>query len=304
MAGRILLTGATGFVGSYLAPLLRARGHMVDAVGRKETGALGPDTDWRPFLHDDTIAVIHLAGRAHVMREAEADAEAAYDRVNRAATQALAEQALAAGVSRFVFVSSVKAMGEEGLNLSPTTPPAPADPYGRSKLAAEEALFALGPDLRTVVLRPPLVYGPGVKANFLALMKAVDKGVPLPLGLVQNRRSLISLRNLCDALIHALDCPPGVYCPTDPEPISTPDLIRGLALALGRKPVLLPVPVWALKALGGVTGRKAAIDRLTGDLTFTGWPPGWSPRQTATEGFAEITAWYRNLPSADAGNGL
>lgn len=303
MAGRVLLTGATGFVGTYLAPILRERGFTVDAVGRTETGPLGPDTDWRPFLHEDTAAVIHLAGRAHVMREEEADPAAAYDRVNRGATMALAEQAVRAGVKRFVYVSSVKAMGEQGLDLDPAMPPLPSDPYGESKLAAERGLTALSADLDTVILRPPLVYGPGVKANFLALLKAVDRGIPLPLGLVRNRRSLISLRNLSDALIFALDCAPGIYCPTDGDPISTPDLIRGLGRALGKRPVLLPVPVWMLKALGAVLGRTGAVDRLTGDLTFRGRPPGWSPPQTAAEGFDEVAAWYRSLPgkAADAG---
>lgn len=292
MARRILLTGATGFVGTYLTPLLRGQGFAVDAVGRTETGPLGPNTDWRPFLHGDTGAVIHLAGRAHVMREGAADPEAEYDRVNRGATLALAEQAIAAGIRRFVYVSSVKAMGEQGLDLAPSMPCLPTDPYGRSKLAAEEGLRALAPDLDCVILRPPLVYGPGVKANFLALMKAVNKGVPLPLGMVRNRRSLISLRNLSDALVHALDCPPGIYCPTDPEPVSTPALVRGLGEAMGTSPFLLPIPVWMLKTLGAVLGRKAAIDRLTGDLTFTGWPPGWSPPQTAREAYAEAAAWY------------
>ena len=292
MARRILLTGATGFVGTYLTPFFRGQGFAVDAVGRTETGPLGPDTDWRPFLHGDTGAVIHLAGRAHVMREEAVDPEAEYDRVNRGATLALAEQAIAAGIRRFVYVSSVKAMGEQGLDLAPSMPCLPTDPYGRSKLAAEEGLRALAPDLDCVILRPPLVYGPGVKANFLALMKAVNKGVPLPLGMVRNRRSLISLRNLSDALVHALDCPPGIYCPTDPEPVSTPVLVRGLGEAMGTSPFLLPIPVWMLKTLGAVLGRKAAIDRLTGDLTFTGWPPGWSPPQTAREAYAEAAAWY------------
>lgn len=293
MAGRILLTGATGFVGTYLAPLLRGRGFMVDAVGRAETGPLGPDTDWRPFLHEDTIGIIHLAGRAHVMREEEDNPDAAYDRVNRDATLALADQAIEAGIRRFVYVSSVKAMGEQGLDLNPSSPPVPTDPYGRSKLAAEEGLLARAPSADSVILRPPLVYGPGVKANFLALLKAVDRGIPLPLGMVRNRRSLISLKNLSDALIHSLDCRPGIYCPTDAQPVSTPDLVLAIGTALGKRPILLPVPVCLLKALGAVTGRKAAIDRLTGDLTFSGWPPGWSPPQTLADGLAETAAWYR-----------
>lgn len=293
MAGRVLLTGATGFVGTYLAPLLRERGYTVDAVGRAETGPLGPDTDWGPFLHADTTGIIHLAGRAHVMREEEDNPAAAYDRVNRDATLALAEQAADAGIRRFVYVSSVKAMGEQGLDLNPATPPLPSDPYGNSKLAAEAGLTALSKKLDSVIIRPPLVYGPGVRANFLALMKAVDRRMPLPLGLVRNRRSLISVRNLCDALIHGLDCAPGIYCPTDPEPVSTPDLVRAIAAALHTRPFLVPVPVWLLKVLGAATGRGAAVDRLTGDLTFSGWPPGWTPPQTMQDGLAETAAWYR-----------
>ena len=145
MAGRILVTGATGFVGTALTTALTAKGHDVLAVGRRETGDLGPKTDWRPWLEPGTDCVIHLAGRAHVMRDEAADPAAAYDAVNRAATALLAEQAAAAGIRRIVYMSSVKALAESGLDVTPQDSPTPLDDYGRSKLAAERALLEAAP---------------------------------------------------------------------------------------------------------------------------------------------------------------
>ena len=296
MAGRIVVTGATGFVGGALCGLLRERGREVVALGRAETGDLGPDTDWTPWLGPDIDCVIHLAGRAHVMRETADDPSRAYDAVNRGATAALAQQAAAAGVRRIVYMSSVKAMAESGTDIPASADPKPEDDYGKSKLAAERALRSVA-GLETVILRPPLVYGPGVKGNFLRLIRLVDRGVPLPLGLVHNRRSMISLANLCDAAIHAIDCKTGIYCPSDGPALSTADLVRRIAAALGTAPRLIPVPVSLLALAGAVTGRSGMVRRLTGSLAVSGDPPGWTPPENPDQGIERTVRWYRTAES-------
>jgi len=292
VAGRILVTGATGFVGTALTATLAAEGRDVVAVGRRETGDLGPDTDWRPWLGPGTDCVVHLAGRAHVMRDQAMDPAAAYDAVNRAATAVLAEQAAAAGVRRIVYMSSVKALAESGLDVSPQDSPAPLDDYGRSKLAAERALAEAVPGCEIVILRPPLIYGPGVKGNFLRLIRLVERGLPLPLGSVRNKRSMISLANIVDATATAMHCQPGVYCPTDAVALSTPELIRQIGAALGRPARLLPFPVGLLRALADLAGRGDMVNRVTGSLTLKGAPPGWSAPQSVEDAVAETVAWY------------
>ena len=299
MAGRVVVTGATGFVGSHLCAVLRAAGYEVAALGRAETGELGPGTDWSPWLDDGVDCVFHLAGRAHVMRDTAASPAAAYDAVNRGATDALARQAAAAGVRRIVYMSSVKALTEAGADVPADAPARPEDDYGRSKLAAELALRAV-PRLEHVILRPPLVYGPGVKGNFIRLIRLVDRGVPLPLASVRNRRSMISLTNLCDAVIHAAHCAPGLYCPTDAVALSTPDLIRTIAAAFGKKAALFPFPPALLAAAGALTGKGGLVRRLTGTLTVTGAPPGWQPPETPDRGIRRTVEWYRTAESRDS----
>jgi nucleoside-diphosphate-sugar epimerase len=291
------VTGAGGFVGRALCPALRRGSWSVIAAGRRETGDIGPATDWRPLL-DGAEAVIHLAARVHVMRDAGGDSEA-FDRVNHRATARLAAQAAEAGVRRFVFMSSVKVHGDASDRpLSGAAAPAPCDAYGRSKLAAETALARHAGTMTAVMLRPPLVYGPAVKGNFLSLLRAVDRGLPLPLAAVDNRRSLIYLGNLVDAARAALEAPPGVYLPSDGEDVSTPVLIRRVAAALGRPARLFPVPPALLRAVAAAAGKGEAYARLAGSLVVDGALPGWRPPCTMAEGLADTAAWYRREAAA------
>jgi nucleoside-diphosphate-sugar epimerase len=295
---RVLVTGAGGFVGRALCPALQRASWSVVPAGRRETGDIGPETDWRPLL-EGVDAVVHLAARVHVLRDEARDPAAAFDRTNHLATARLAAQSAEAGVRRFLFLSSVKVHGDRSDRpLSAADAPAPTDAYGRSKLAAERALVRLSGRMATVVLRPPLVYGPGVKGNFLSLLRAVDRGLPLPLAAIDNRRSLIHVENLADAIRAALDAPPGVYLPSDREDVSTAMLIRRVAAALGRPPRLFPAPPAVLRGLAAAIGKSAAVERLIGTLTVDGALPGWQPPRSKGEGLGATATWYRMEKSA------
>jgi nucleoside-diphosphate-sugar epimerase len=290
--GTILVTGAAGFVGSALCPALAAAGWTVRAAGRGETGDIGPDTDWSA-LTSGADAVAHLAARVHVMRETTSNPAAEFNRVNRDGTAGLARAAAATGARRFVFVSTVKVHGETSDHpLAATDPARPADDYARSKWAAEQALAETAEAMETVVLRPPLVYGPGVGGNFHALMRLVARGLPLPLAGLHNRRSLIARGNLVSAILWALDAPPGAYLPSDGEDLSTPALIRRLAAAMDRPARLFAAPESALRLAARVAGRAAAFDRLSGSLTVDGRLPGWQPGVSVDDALAATAAWY------------
>jgi len=304
---RILVTGATGFVGQGLVARLAADGRAFRSAVREcgggnavAVGDIGPDTDWTAAL-EGIDAVVHLAGRAHVFG-AEADALTAFRKINNAGTARLAEQAAHAGVRRFVLVSSVKAAADvTGLKaVTEADAPTPKTPYGLSKLEGERALLAAAGKMETVILRPPLVYGPGVRANFLALLKLVDRGIPLPLGSVRNLRSLVARDNLADAILTAIDAPGvagGTFYVTDGAPLSTPDLIRGLAQTLGRSARLFPFPSALLRFPAALIGRADAADSLLGSLvvddTAFRVAAGWRPPATAAQAFAEVAAWYK-----------
>lgn len=272
---RVLVTGAGGFVGRAVSTRLKAAGYKVRGVGRHQVGEIHRGTDWSDALKG-CAAVVHLAARVHEMSpDARQDLEA-YREVNLHGTSALVRQAGAADVRRFVFMSTLKVLGESGVGLSPTSPPAPQESYSVSKVEAESAIRRLTTaDMDTVILRPPLVYGPGVKANFDRLMRLVATGYPLPFGAVRNERSLIFVDNLADAVCHALTGPAGIYHPKDPADLSTPDLIRVLAAGMERPARLLPVPEGLLRTLAQLVGRRAEIDRLTGSFTSDGDAGGW-----------------------------
>ncbi len=316
---RVLVTGATGFVGPALVEELLRAGHKVRVALRRDvsplpgveytmTGRVGPQTDWRPALLG-VGAVVHLAARAHV-GDPQADALTRFREVNSLGTRRLAEAAAAVGVRRFVLLSSAKAMAERsppGRALGEADPPAPEDAYGISKREGEIALaeIAAASGLEPVVLRAPLVYGPGVKGNFLRLMRLVDRGLPLPFGAVANRRSLIGLRSLTAALRLCLDHPEAAgatFLVADGEDLSTPELIRRIARALGRPARLLPVPPDLLRALWRLAGRGAEIDRLTGDLALDSGAIrarlGWRPAEPVEDGLAETARWFRTRDRA------
>ena len=296
MTRTILVTGAGGFIGRRLVPELQSAGWCVRAVGRADVGDLSDSNNWRPFL-DGVHAVVHLAARVHMMNEQKpmADAIAAYDRANRDGTINLGEQAAAAGVDRFVFLSSVKVHGDQSdVPLEGTSPLIPADPYAAAKADAEHGLLSLLGGMDVTILRPPLVYGPHVKGNFLKLIQTMERGWPLPLGSLENRRSLIFVGNLADAIRASLVAPPGIYLPSDNVPISTSHLIRSLSAALGRPARLIPCPTTVLHMVGLITGKSTSIQRLVGSLVVDGKIPDWIPPFSLEQGLQEIADWRTN----------
>jgi nucleoside-diphosphate-sugar epimerase len=304
----ILVTGATGFVGRGLIERLRSGGCSVRSALRTGDGAadsiavgdIGPDTDWSRAL-EGIDTVIHLAGRAHVTAR-ERDALSHFRKVNAAGTQRLAEQAEKAGVRRFVLVSSVKAAAEKTdehalLEIDAANP---RTPYGVSKLEGERALWDTARNMEPVVLRPPLVYGPGVKANFRNLLRLVDSGLPLPLGSVSNRRNVISRDNLVDAIAVATTANGVVgktFYLTEAPPLSTPALIRGLAKGMGRPARLIPFPPAMIALIAALAGRREAADSLLGSLAINGSAfraaTGWHPPIAQQAAFDDVAAWYR-----------
>jgi len=313
LAQTVLVTGATGFVGCALCAHLAARGFVVrQAVRRAEAlsadcvsvGDLGPLTDWERALAG-IQTVVHLAARVHMTRASGADSAAEFHRVNVEGTAHLARSAAAAGVQRLVFLSSVKVHGEASDRpFTEADPPRPDDPYGKSKWEAEQALaqVARATGMQWTVLRPPLVYGPRAKANFLSLMRAVARGVPLPLGAIHNRRSLLYLGNLVEAirmcLVHQAAAN-RVFLVSDGEDLSTPELVQRLALALGVRAHLLQVPTGLLRLAGGIIGRGPAVDRLVASLQVDSFAIrralDWVPPWTVDQGLAETARWYRSL---------
>jgi nucleoside-diphosphate-sugar epimerase len=276
----IAVTGASGFVGRAVVELLQSRGEAVRALVRKPTGPqqvavgeIGPDTEWEDAVQG-VGCVIHCAAHVHQTGLAHQEAEDACRLINLHGTTRLAREAARIGVRRLVFVSSVKVMGEASPPYAPwrvSDAPQPVDAYGRSKWAAEQALWEISREtgLEVVVVRPPLVYGYGVKANFLSLMQAVRRGWPMPLGAVRNRRSLVALDNLTDLLALCASAPQAAgqtFFVSDGQDLSTDELVRGLASAMDRKVVMFPVPPSWLRLAGRLTGRSAAIDRLLGNL--------------------------------------
>lgn len=285
----VLVTGATGFVGRAVCTRLEAAGYTVRAVGRHEVGEIHRGTDWRAVL-EGCDAVVHLAARVHIMNDAGDDADDAYREVNLHGTATLVRQAREAGIRRFLFMSTIKVLGESGTDVKPDDPPAPHDAYAVSKTEAEAAIQNLAGEMDVVILRPPLVYGPGVRANFERLMRLVASGWPLPFAAIRNRRSLIHVGNLADAVRHALTCRPGIYHPKDRQDLSLPELIRLIASGMERPCRLFPVPPGLMRVLGRLTGSHAAVSRLTETFTSDGSMDGWVP-PVSTEDGIDKTAW-------------
>lgn len=308
---RCFVTGASGFVGHSLCGRLRVSHIPVRAAVRSLHAdcpyeqcfvpGVSAETDWTEGLKD-IDAVVHLAAHVHVMKAGVED-ERNFHEVNVEGTRHLAEAAAAAGVKRFIFMSTVKVHGERthGVPFTEAMPLAPEDAYSRSKAEAESALKQIGQasGMETVILRPPLVYGPGVKANFLQLMNLVQRGIPLPLGALHNARSLVYLDNLVDAIVTCLTHPAAAnetFLVSDGEDLSTADLVRLIAGAMGMQVLLPPVPHSLLRLGGKLFGKGDMIGRITDSLQIDSSRIrkhlGWTPPVTAEEGLRRTVQWF------------
>jgi nucleoside-diphosphate-sugar epimerase len=310
---RVLVTGATGVVGRALCPILTGSGHTVRAALRREiqvatrtteyavVGEIGAQTDWDRAL-DGVDAVIHLAAQTHLLHHSTAQAEACLE-TNARGTLRLATAAARAGIRRFVYLSTIKVNGgeREGHAYSPWDPPDPQDAYAAAKWAGEVYLSqcAASSHLEPVIVRSPLIYGPGVRANFLRLMRWVDRERPLPFGAVANCRSLVAVWNLCDLLVKVLCSPVAsgrTWMVSDGQNLSTPELIRYLGAAMGRRVRLPKMPVSLLSLFAVLLGRRSEMARLCGSLVLdigaTREELGWSPPLSVDEAIRRTVAWY------------
>ena len=308
---KVCVTGATGFVGGAVCAALRQTACVRAVVRSINSVDLPPGVEiaeaelssgngWVAALAGVTC-VVHCAARVHIVKEQSSDPLAEFRRVNVFGTLQFARQAAASGVKRFVFLSSIKVNGESTSDNEPfreNDRPAPIDPYGISKMEAEQGLrdIALETGMELVIIRPPLVYGPGVKANFLAMMRWLSKGVPLPLGAIYNKRSLVSLDNLVDFIVTCIDHPAAVnqtFLVSDDEDVSTTELLRRMGAALGRPARLLAVPVWFLETASAMLGQHDLSQRLCGnlqvDIVKAKHLLNWSPRKNLDEGL-RVTA--------------
>lgn len=317
-APKILVTGASGFVGEAVVfRLLLDKKFIPIAAARGATRLNGlctvvpfelTDSKALPNLNDVQV-VIHAAARVHVMNETAVDALTEFRKVNVEGTLRLARRAAESGVKRFIFISSIKVNGEStvlGKPFKADDLPVPVDPYGVSKHEAEEALKQLSFDtgMEIVIIRPPLVYGPGVKANFLSMLSWLNKGIPLPLGAIGNQRSLVAIGNLVDMIVTCIEHPAAanqIFLVSDGDDLSTSQLLRCLASALGKKVWLLPLPEWLLKLAASAIGQRTVAQRVCGSLhvdidknrKLLGWAPPIkveaAMRQTARQYLDNLT---------------
>ena len=312
---KVLITGANGFVGRAVTTALCQAGYQVRAAVRRpypslealgsETvvvGDLGSQPDWTEVVAG-VETVVHLAARVHVMREHAQDPLAEFRKINVGATERLARRAANASVCRFIYISSVGVNGTrtDQQPFREQDAPRPHNAYSVSKWEAEQALLGISREtsMECVVLRPPLVYGPGAKGNFLTLLQAVRRGVPLPLASVDNRRSLISLGNLTSAIAACLSRPAAAgktYLVSDGEDVSTPEFIRRMADALGSSARLWPAPVWLLRWVAGLAGQVRHLDQLIGDLVVD---PSrirqeldWTPPVSMRDELRAVADWF------------
>ena len=312
---KVIVTGAGGFVGRALCENLISSGYEVvgtsrstvnelDAAGIKTitTGDISADLDWRPVL-GGAESVVHLAARVHVMCEEAEDPLAEFRKVNVDGTERLIRACGAQGVKRFIYLSTAKVCGERTLHdpFDALGNRAPEDPYARSKSEAENIVQTIGMELgvETVIIRPPLVYGPSVGGNFLRLMKLVRKGVPLPFASIDNLRSLVGVSNLCDLIRECLgnkSAAGEVFMVTDDNDLSTPELVCHIASAMNRRPRLLPCQTSALRWLATLLGRSAEASRLIDsfqiDISRTMEVLGWRPPISVSDEICSTVNWY------------
>ena len=302
---KLLVTGANGFVGKALCDKAVLRNINIYGATRKTcnlgngiknvvVGDIDEHTNWQHALINCDV-VIHLAARVHVMQESSRDPLTEFRRMKVLATERLARCASASGVKRLVYLSSIKVNGEETFNgnfFIYTYNPAPQDPYGISKWEAEQVLHEVAKEtgLEVVIVRPPLVYGAGVKGNFAQLIAVIKRGIPLPFRSVGNKRSLIYVGNLVDALLLCSTHPAAVgqtYLVSDGEDLSTPDLLHKLTIVMGQSPRIFAFPITLLKLAGYLTGKSKQIGRLIGSLQVDsskirrelGWVPPYTVKQ-------------------------
>ncbi|MBV1789408.1 SDR family oxidoreductase [Marinobacterium sp. D7] len=309
---KVLLTGSTGFLGQRLARRLaqNARYQLTCVVRRQVTPVAGEQVvieglnsaqDWSNALVGQQV-IIHTAARAHIMKDEVADPLAEYRKINVDGTLNLARQAAKSGVERFIFISSIKVNGEQTFSGAPFTAednPSPEDAYGLSKLEAEQGLRRIAEEtgMDVVIVRPPLVYGPGVKGNFASMIKMVERGIPLPLGSIHNKRSLVALDNLVDLIVTCIEHPAAanqVFLAGDGHDLSTTELLRGVAGAMAKPPRLIPVPTGVLMLGATLLGKKAVAQRLLGslqvDISKARNLLGWTPPVGVEEGLRRCFA--------------
>jgi UDP-glucose 4-epimerase len=306
----VLITGTTGFVGRALLATtvpfqwraaVRSRSALGVAADQVTIGNIDEQTDWSESL-TNVDCVVHLAAHAHVMKPTATD-RIEFERTNVLGTERLAGAAAAAGVKRFVYLSSIKVNGERSGDRAfrADDMPQPQDDYARSKLEAERRLAAIeaGSDMTVSIVRSPLVYGPGVRANFLRLLSLAHSGLPVPLASIHNVRSMVSVWNLCDlicALLRHERPMSGVFLVADGEAVSTAELVRRLAHIMHRPARLFALPTGVLRALAALTGRSAEMNRLCDslavDISQTRARLGWSPPLPLEEGLERTVRWY------------
>jgi len=311
----MLITGATGFVGSALINELLAHNYLVSTtvrdnasfvpmgVTRFDVGDLTADIDWFSILNGIDV-IIHTAARVHMMDDSVIEPIKAFRKVNVDATLNLARQAAEVGAKRFIFISSIKVNGErtlQGQSFNSDDNSVPSDPYGLSKYEAEQGLLALVKEtgMEVVIIRPPLVYGPNVKANFSSMMKWVYKGIPLPFGAIHNQRSFVALGNLVDFIIHCIDHPKAaneVFLISDGEDVSTTQLLQKVAKAFAKKPMLIPVPVCLMTFVAKLVGKGDVANRLFCSLQVDSSKArdllGWKPIITMDEQLKKAAEAY------------
>lgn len=318
-SGLILITGASGFVGNVLCRHLLNANYSIRASSRRafthdarldlkiHSGLESPDADDFNELLYGVQTVIHLAARVHVMQDSSKDPLAEFRKVNVDGTLKLARHAASAGVKRFIFLSSVKVNGEqteEGKSFTEGCNPSPQDAYGQSKYEAEQGLLKIAQEtgMEVVIIRPPLVYGAGVKANFASMMETVRRGVPLPLGSIHNQRSFVYLGNLISLIECCIDHPAAanqVFLVSDGHDLSTTELLRNCAAALGVKSRLLPMPQWLIEGCARLLGKQAVAQRLCGnlqvDISKARRMLGWTPPFSVADGLKQTAASFKGL---------